>query len=284
MGETIESVVAPFKETYALLQKGYREIGIEFAKVYAISFALWIPVVLVMGALMLVSAFFADSYLKGIISIIAIVLMVLVMFIVVVLGTALSGVFYSIVHEKLAGKRISIIGKTKELAAPMARYVVVMALLYGVPLLALLGLVLLAGGSMAGGILMLIGIVAILPLMLLFSFIFQFSILEITLNRKGAVESLKRSLALVKKNLLVTFGFDVAVIMVVFGISAAFSVVTNIVSFFAVGAVFFLPLMILLIIAAVLLIFAQSVVTMMVMAPAQYYFWKSIGGMGAKRV
>lgn len=288
MGETIDFVTLPFRKTYELLKKDYRELGIEFTKLYALTFLVVIVAILIAGALVLLTAFFANSYLMGIINIVVLVFGVAIFLITLVITSALTGVFYNVVHEKLAGKKIRIIEKTRELTAPMGRYAIVMLLVYGVPLLGMPLAIVVFGSSftssMAGVIFLAVALVVIAPIYFILAFFLQFAVLEIVLNRRGVIDSLKQSYALVRKNLLVTFGFDVVFVLVIFAIAAAFRVISSILGFFAALSIIFFPLLILLILAMVVLILIQSVVTSLITIPAQYYFWKSIGGMGAKRV
>lgn len=128
------------------------------------------------------------------------------------LGTLVSMYISSTIHnqvaDSMAGKNTPIINQAKENALPYTGYMLVMVVLLGIVFLPSVLVLFLAPG---GTKLLALPLFALAGLLILaISFFFQFAAWELLVARKGPVESLKQSYALVRNNLKNVFIFDLA--------------------------------------------------------------------------
>jgi hypothetical protein len=192
--------------------------------------------------------------------------------------SAISAVIYPVTEESANNKRIGILNKAKELLGPVARYTLVtFGLFFAVMLLPIISAVfsVTAQSDIGIGITMILVIIAGIAYIIAL-FLIQFALLELVLRKKGAVESLRISYQKVRRNWLVVLGFDIAFIVIYFGISLAFAVVEQIVSLLMVFAAINIALLVLVLILYIIIILIQALVTALLTTPFQYFFWKRL--------
>jgi hypothetical protein len=279
---TLEMVVSPFRETWALIEKSYRELFIDFAKIYILTFIFGaiaggaiIAFVLALG----IGASMADLLTNPPL-IIAIALIGATALIgISIVTSAISTTMYPLVKARAKGKGIDIIKTAIDFIPRMAGYLLVV---WGVSILLFIPGVLVFGLSVffeGLGLLMLLAplvVLASLAAYLVFAFLIQFAIIEIALNNMGAVEAMKASMAKVKGNWLVVLGFDIAVFLISLAIGIVSSVINQLIGFLSILAIVNVALVALVFIMSLIVMLITTIVTAMVTIPAFYYFWRSL--------
>lgn len=279
---TLDMVVAPFKETWKLIEKSYKELFIDFAKVYLLTFLFGaiaggaiIAFMLALG----IGASIADLLTNPPI-LIAIALIGGIIFVgISIITSAISTTMYPLVEARTKGKRIDIIKTAIDFIPRMAKYLL---LVWGISILIFLPGVVVLGIALFVESLGLLALLA--PLMvlisvgayLIFAFLIQFAIIELALKKMGPVEAIKTSMAKVKRNWLVVLGFDILVFLVSLAIGVLSSVVQQGISFLGILAIVNIALVALVFILAVILMLITTILTAMATIPAFYYFWRSM--------
>ena len=279
---TLDDIVAPFRETKALIEKSYRELFIDFAKIYLLTFLVGAVAGGAVFAFLLalgIGASVADLLANPPLLAVAAVVGALAIIVIGIISSAISTTMYPMVKARDKGKGVDIIKTATELLPPIARYLLVMwgiSILIFLPGVIVLGLALFVESLGLLALLAPLFMVLSLAAYILFTFLVQFAIIEVALNGAGAVKSLKASMKKVKKNWLVVLGFDIMVLLAGMVLGIVSSLVQQIVGFLlllAVVNIFFVAIVFLLYVAIMLV---TSIATAMVTVPAFYYFWRSL--------
>lgn len=283
MPSLLDRVTWPFGRMLDMLMRDYKQLGISFTKIYTLAFIIDIIALAAIGALVLLglggSLLLGDAIKDPALIIPLVIIGVGVFMAFSVVSVAVGAVTYNAVHERLSGRSVSVLAKSMELLPPMAAYFFIYAIIL-LFAFAVVGVSWTVFGVtiVFPVIVMLLAIAALIALM----FLFQFTIMEIAVNGTGVLESFRRSASLVRRNLLVTFVFDIALFLLAVAVSAVFSALSQGLSLgFALGAI--TPLFLLPVILAIMVVsLIQSIVTGMVTVPVQYFFWRSLGGVREK--
>jgi hypothetical protein len=194
------------------------------------------------------------------------------------LSTYITVTKYNLIAESMAGKKMSIFGQAKANAWPYTAYVIVMCILMGV-IFVPGALAIVLGPTIAklfGLLLLFLGALALI----IIAFTFQFAIWELLIARKGPVESIKASFALVRSNLKKVFVFDLAYWAGAIGLSLIFSALQALVQF--VGSLFMMlsPIAGILVYvgAYAIVLVIESAITGATLLVFSYMFWKKVRG------
>ncbi len=293
MGESIDTVSKSFGESWQLLKTQFRGLALDFGKIYLLVYVVSIiAIVLFLLLFAGLGLFSADEYGSlgaGFITklsqnVLPIVFFGGILYVVFsILQSAIGNSAYAAVNNRTGGKKFPLLGTVRQLIMPMAAYEILMMcialIVFGVPALLLISSFasfVESPEAFFGGF----GISILLFFLffiiwIIIAFFIQFSLPEIVLNKRGVIEAFKRSMALVRQNIVATFLFDIALIVVILTISGIFQIFFTIIQ---IGFVFsfIVPLMILLFILIMIVALIQSIVTGMAMTSLQYFFWKKI--------
>ncbi len=279
---TLDMVVAPFKETWALIEKSYKELFIDFAKVYLLTFIFGaiaggavIAFILALGIGASLTDILTNTPLLAAIAVIGGIVFVGIS----IITSAISTTMYPLVEARTKGKGIDIIKTVIDFIPRMARYLLVVwgiSILIFLPGVVVLGLALFVDGLALLALVAPLIVFVSIVVYLLFAFLIQFAIIELALNKMGAVDALKTSMAKVKRNWLVVLGFDIAVFLVSLAIGIVSSVIQQVVSFLGILAVINIVLVGLVVLLAVVLMLITTILTAMATIPSFYYFWRSM--------
>jgi hypothetical protein len=290
MGKTLDMATEPFGKTYNLLKRDFKTIGKEFLKVYGLIFliqmlgiALIVVVALILaGGAMLSPSLVNDILGNGPLLVALLGAGFLGFFVFMVLTMAISTVTYNIVHERLKNSSVGIVGKATELLAPVTGYALITSLFMIVLVAIVGGVAILAQSSVLAGLIVVFMAFLMFMGMIVFGFLLQFTLIEVALRKRGVIDAIRHSVRLVMRNLVPTFAFNIFLMLVIFAVGAVFAAMQQMLNFLFIMSIlniFFvlIPLVILMVVSLI-----QSVVIAMVMIPAQYFYWKSIGGLDAE--
>lgn len=292
MGDTLDKVSDCLKDSWDFLKINMRELSIDFIKLYAIIFLISIPILAILAAIIFFAGITTYTSVLDLLTNIGLLLILgvvsfFLLLILVVVNSAFYAVSYKLVEARKQGKKISIISNAKELLAPVGKYTIATSLIYIVVFLP--GIILFLSSFLAisknpmlslsamFGAFAVFGICYILYIMI--AFFIQFSLLEVIFNRLPVIASFKKSYALVRKNLLAVFVFDVAFVIIVFGLSSAGSMVIQYVIapvFYLLGVISFVFIFMAMAVVFVLSILWSAIVAVL-RTTLLYFFWKSLG-------
>jgi hypothetical protein len=278
----LDMIINPFRETWKLNKKSFRDLFIDFAKIYFITFIIG---GLIGGAIIaMVVALGVTGSIAEIISnpplLVGLALIGAILFAgISIITTAITTTMYPTVKAREKGKGIPIIKTAKEFLPRVAKYLLIVwgaMFLIFIPALIVVMIALFVEGL---GILVFAApLVALISLIVyvVFAFLIQFAIIELAIKGKGAMDSINASVAMVKKNWLAVLGFDIMVFLVAFAIGLVSSVIQQIAGFLMVFAIINIAIMVLVIGLIVLISVITAVVTAMATTPAFYFFWRSM--------
>lgn len=245
MGLPIDTGVSCIKTAWAFIKKEFKFLFIEFLKTYVLTYLAFIA----LGAVFLL--FYFGSGQNNYVTLgIGIPLLIIGLLVSMVLGS----VPYKILHERTKGKRISIIAEAKKIAIPVIKYQII---ILAITMVILLPAIISVASGAAQSAICLIGL-SYIGLIVIIFFI-QFAIYELLINKKGAIESIKSSFSLVKKNIGAVFVYDIVLAIIIIVIY-----------------IFFLILNIIPILGIFLSLFIEPIILSIIMIPAAYFFWKRL--------
>lgn len=214
----------------------------------------------------------------------------ILIFVVMIFGAitlAINAVQSVAVEERLKGKKVAILDSFRNLLVPVGKYSILTSiatiLAFAIPSILILAsflpflnsrgfsaldtssLFTFLGTILAGVFLFLIVYLAWILVM----FFIQFAILEIVFNKLGPVESIHRSIAIVKKNLLATFIFDMCIAAIAFGIGLVFAAILF-------PFRLFLGTSLMVSLVEFIIGIPEYLLITLITVPAFYFFWKSI--------
>jgi hypothetical protein len=279
---TLDMIVAPFKETWKLIERSYRELFIDFAKIYLLTFIFGaiaggaiLAFLLAIGIGASVSDILANPPLLA-----AIAVMGGIVFIgISIITSSISTTMYPMVEARGKGRGIDIIKSATAFIPRVARYLLTIwgaMLLIFLPGALIVGLALFVEGLGLLALLAPLFVLLSVAAYMVFAFLIQFAIIELALSNKGAIECIKSSMAKVRKNWLVVLGFDILAFMISLAIGVVSSVAQQAIGFLGVLAIVNIALVLLVGLLAVILMLITTIVTAMATVPAFYYFWRSL--------
>ena len=262
--------------------KNFRELAVRISKIYLLTFGLFVAalIIIVAPALALGGAsLFSGSW--------ALLFPLLALAIVVLLAVGFVNASINMVRfiavEDVAKKaQTRIIASATPLISSVVVYSIASLLLVvvfvGIPVL--LGSMVGFSGS-AGTVGLLAFVLAIafaLVFLILFSLFVQFSALEIAINKKGGIEALRSSYALVRNNLAAVIIYDIILFIISFAIGMVFGVINQVLSFGMAMGAFNIALLVIVVCIYAVVVIAESILINTVLTPVEYFFWKSLGG------
>lgn len=210
-------------------------------------------------------------------------LAVLVILIVSAVAITLDSVRYNAVHERARGKGVSIVPHAKANAVPiilfnLLRAVISLAvILPGVIVLFIVPY--LNNSNIVFFLAMALLLLAILAL-IAFIFFIQFGWWELIIGKKGPVEAMKGSFALIRNgNILKTLAFDFCVILIVLALGFV-TIVFNFALQLVLGVLLSVPIagFIIYITACMLVSLVEGALTGALFIPLTYLFWNKLKG------
>lgn len=289
------------KKGFEFTQKNHKKFFNEMLKIIVLSFAVTFAVIIAITVLFVASVgIFADA---ATILVVGILAMIVLIFIAAIIGESIESVIYNVMDKW--GKKVNIWGQAKKNMKPIFLYVLAMIVIYGI--LVILPMMLMLGASfgslaygeenpavMAGFVAGQLG--ARLYQMvagIILAFILQFVMFELIVARMGVIDSIKKSVSIVKKNFVPTIVFDV----VTWAISMAVAVVAivallilllilGLIAFALYGIAGDAALWIIIalgVLIFIIFILALSALELTVVLPMQYYYWKAVRLTGAKQ-
>lgn len=282
----VDKTVQAGKATFDFLQASFRKYGLFVFKISLVSFvlsivtiALFVIIVLVAigGAILSPEALIAQlSSISFPVILSFIILFILLTLIMSFVNQALSATMFVGTKEGMERRPLpSIIGKTIEKFVPATKYSILMyfivLLAFGIPALALL--------IPTVGIFAFFGLFIIMFLILIVVFfLIQFSFWELILNRRGLIESLKISFALVKKNIIAVIVFDIVLFLVGTAVGSIFYAISYVLQFMVTPLSIFVPslgIIASLVVSSIVGLLQGTVINVLVL-PFTYKFWKSL--------
>lgn len=280
----VKDVFDSIEDAYYFVRSRPKHLFMEFLKIVVLAVAVILAILLVGGALgvglsMLVGSSTTGNIIVGVWF--ALVVLVMLYFAIVVGSPA-----YHLVQEEYRNKKISIIDTAKSNAFPLLKYgisYILLNLVLLLPFLILLGGIIYATGidissfstdeTLQGIASSTLNLFIILPLLIL-GFFIQLGFFELLLNRKGAIESLKDSISLVRGNFFETVLFSVLVTALVQVAMLPILILFLILIFGAIFALVFPPAgMCCLILVIIPMILVTEVINLMVSLPITYLYW-----------
>lgn len=195
------------------------------------------------------------------------------------LGQVVNSISFNVVDNLAKGKETSIMEKFSANLVPVVLYTL---LIWVIILICLspIALAVLSGNTLAAlGALCFVA-VALVGFLLIFHFLFQFSFFELVLNRRGVIDSLKRSFSLVKANLFTVILFDIVYLILAMAVGFPLGMAEFVIKLIgevlaSVGGVFGILLYVF-----VYTIFGliSGIITSFILLPLFYFFWKKVSG------
>lgn len=279
---TLDMIVSPFKETWKLIERSYRELFIDFAKIYLLTFlfgAIAGGAVLAFLLAVGIGASVADILANPPLLVGIAVIGAIVFIGISIVTSAISTTMYPMVEARTKGKGIDIIKSATAFLPRIARYLLTVwgaMLVIFIPGALVIGIALFIEGFGALALLSPLLVLLSIAAYVVFAFLIQFAIIELALSDKGAIECIKASMAKVRRNWLVVLGFDILTFFVSLAIGVVSSVAQQVVSFLGVLSIINIALVLLVGLLAVILMLITTIVTAMATVPAFYYFWRSL--------
>jgi len=202
---------------------------------------------------------------------------IIIMIITLLISAVISSVQINAVDERARGNAVRILSKVKENFGPVILYSI---LFYGIILIVFLPPVLIfLSGSILLSLLALGLLFFSLIISLLLSFLMQFGLWELVINKRGPVASLKRSYELITNgNIIKTLIFWICIIVIGLGFGIIFQVL-----YYLISPISTLFLMINGIIGILIYVFLLAIINVVysavvytVILPFQYIFWKKL--------
>ena len=288
MEGTIDIIKNAFSDAWKMWKKSGKDFFVDLLKISLLQWAIYgiVTIILVSAALILMGGAVEGatgmetlSLLTGNIAFVALaVLLVVASWLV---ASVLGSVVFNVVDNRANGKKTEIVKRFKTNFIPVTGYialVIVISIIICLPIV--LGYLFTSGASVLSilGGMCLFGFVSVV-FYLLFAFLIQFSMLELVIERRGVVESLKSSYALVKKNIVTVLLFDIVYIIIAFGIGSITSVIERVfivgielmafggsIVGAAMGGVLYL-----------LVVFLLTVASYFILLPIYYFLWRGLG-------
>lgn len=210
MSASIGDAIGSYRKGWGLLASNPPALLYDFTKVALLEMLLQIILAGgLLGTALLIGFDFSTEEFPLPLMVVGLVLLLIVIFV----GAALNAVPYSLVDERTKGRQGEVIKKTIELIIPIGRYILLLFAVFIAILVATLALAALAVSSL-GEIAIFIPMAFGGLLIVLALFAFQFAVPEIVLRGAGAFESMKRSWAIVSKNVFPVILFDIMFISI----------------------------------------------------------------------
>ncbi len=277
----MDTVTTSIGSSLDFAMKNFRELAVRIAKIYLLTFGIFAAALAVIAALAI--ALGGASLLGGNAAMLLPLILVAVVAIiaVIIFNASINMVRFVAVEDvsKKAGTRI--IATAMPLIPAVVVYsiasLILIGVFVGVPMA--VGFVAMAGLKGAAGlILFILAMVAAVVLAILFSLFLQFASLDIAINKSGGIDALKRSYALVRKNLAAVIIYDIILFLISFAIGVVFGILNELLSLgFAIGA-FNIALLAIVLVIYFAVVIAESILINTVLTPVEYFFWKGIGG------
>ncbi|MEK6981859.1 MAG: hypothetical protein AABX38_02910 [Candidatus Micrarchaeota archaeon] len=199
-----------------------------------------------------------------------------------IVNNAVGSTIYNIIKNRSLGKNTKIIEQTKDNFTQITIfYIIELAISFTifVPLLILLFNAMQSTKNPSSAfpflIVFLVGVLAILFAVFV-NFFLQFVSLEITLNKKTAINAIKSSINMVKKNLLLVIIFGVLLMFLNWGVAMLFGVFNQFLGVIM-NLGFQNPIFLVLwLIIFVPFSFIESVIFSLVIIPPRYILWQKI--------
>ncbi|MFH1520962.1 MAG: hypothetical protein ABID61_04920 [Candidatus Micrarchaeota archaeon] len=272
-------------------KKKGKNTAIEFTKIYSLSICLSFLEFLILAAIIVIGAgsvlfagFGSNEYIYNIaaalVSNILIIagLSIPIILIFRIINAAVGAVPYLVVGDR----KTTLISDVISLLVPVGGYAIAAFLLQVVVFIipaAIMIIVVLAGIDVWIVIIIMLIILAItFAIWVVIRFLIQFGMLELVINKKGVIESIKASMTLAKENWKMILIFDVAMFIVLIVIGVVSEAVMYILQMFFYISVMIPPLIVIVLLLFVLISLIQSVLTGLIVIPIQYIFWKSVNG------
>lgn len=275
------------KAAFAFLQTSLREYSLYVLKVNLISTVVGVLLLVILGIAVfavLGAALLSPSALPQLLTSISVSLLValgILFLLLILLSTFIQQAIYAALF---AGTKVimekkptpSILGLAKDYFVPASKYTLVMGLLFliifAIPFPALL-LPSPANVLIFFGLFILLGLVA-----LVLFFLIQFGFWELIINKRGVLESLKVSYALVKQNLFAVIIFDIVLFITAFAIGSVFYVISYVLQLIFMALILLVPVIGItaLVVVTIVLGLIQTVLIHLLIFPFTYAFWKSL--------
>jgi hypothetical protein len=280
MGSSIDLAISSATSSLEFSGKKWRGLLLPFAKVYAAEYGIFLLTGIIVAIAMLIGI---GSSLAGIDNVIILGLVVAFTALVAIPATAfsqaISMVAYKIVDAS-GTKTVPIMKSAWDMMIPAGVYLFAVfgAITIVLGVFLIIGLALFSAGPLIGTV----AVPALLVIFFLFAtilgFFLQFAPIEIAINGADGIGSIRRSYALVRRNMASVFVFDLIMIAFALAIGIVFSIINQVLSFaFALASL--VPLLFIAIILVWFLVFfIQNLISGMLMVPMMHRFWKAIGG------
>ncbi len=278
MANSLDTVTSSVGSSLDFAAKNFKGLAAGMTKVYLLEYAFTLVVAAILAAAVL-GLGGAAILTKSFAVLVPLILIGIILLVFMgIVNASISLVRYSVVDD--VGKRPTpIIKSAADNLQPAAVYELAslagIIVLGGIPIA--IGIALFAfgvAGVLLGALFFLLAIALIAAFLLLI----QFAGVEIAVNRCGGIEALKRSAALVRKNLWAVLIFDIALFILSFAIGILFSIVDQVLvlgmGLGALSVAFFAFFFVIYLVA----LLAESVIAGCVITPATYFFWKAVGG------
>lgn len=261
MSSLTDLVKSSISDSKELLGKNFLSIFIKYAKVYLFTLVVSILLFLILT----ISLGIANPGSKTSFGL----LMLPILFIVILVSSAMQSVIYNIIDNTYKKKETPILGQIKENSLPVIKYHLIVLpalfiLLYPIITYVISSSVIVNSASLPEPNLLVWGISIIIVVIL--AFFVQFGLYELLLSKKGVIESFKGSFDLVKTNMAKVFVLDILIlsisliIQVVAGLSSLISGIGPI------GTGVYL-----------IISFVLSLVSQIVLTSFIYFFYREVG-------
>ncbi len=283
MAGSLDTATGSIGSSLEFVMKNFKALLGEMARVYILGFGITMAALAVCAVLLL--AFGGAALVGGGAAAMGMLLpliiaALIVLFLAGIASTCVMLARFPIIDGMAKKSRPPILGTAGSLLGPVTVYSVIMAVLALVVIGVPLALSFFAfSGAGGGGLLLAIALMVVMIIAyLVIAFFLQFAQLGMVMNGQGAIDSLRGSAALVRKNMAAVLVFDIGLFVVSFAIGIVFSIINQIFVFglsLAAVNIFILAILFLLYIA---LVIVEGVVISAVVSPMQLFFWKAIGG------
>ncbi len=283
MAGSLDTATSSIGSSLEFVMKNYKALLAEMAKVYVLGFGITMAALAVCAILLL--AFGGAALVSGGAAAMGmllpfIVAALIVLFLAGIASTCVMLARFPIIDGMARKSRPPILGTAGSLLSPVAVYSVIMAVLalivLGVPLA--ISLFAFSGGG-GGALLVAVALLVVMILIwIVIAFFVQFAQLGMVMNGQGAIDALRGSAALVRKNMATVLVFDIGLFVISFAVGIVFSIINQVFVFAISLAAVNIVLLALLFLLYIALVIIEGVVISAVVSPVQLFFWKTIGG------
>ena len=251
-----------FTDAISLVEKNWKNLAVDFTKITLLTY---IPLVIGLILYYIVDMLNMSLMMESMAALVLLLLGLIAYFII-------DSVSLNVPDNLVKGKRVSVLNQMGSNSAPMSKFVFV-----------IFGLVIVL--SMISNIHTIMTVVAIM-LAIPVVFLFQFSMYELIVGRKGLLDSFKNSLLLVKSNIPNVIVFDIVFIIIMVIMYIAEQVVLGglgllaglTAAFLSFDALLIIIASILLLVIFIAVLIAGTVISYFVYVLPFYFFWTRISG------